>query len=220
MPDDDGRAVGQPHTMSETLVRLLDDESVDAMTYTLACALALSTIELAERDVWDDDARLCTVMRVEDAEDDLLGLSVGQLHLPPLPGETHPIAYIEMLCSIMRDESEIVHMPHADIVAWLFVTEAWMLSTANRDVAKRDQYEAAAAAREMHKHPDRVECRIVVMTDRAGRTYQTITERGGGEPWLLVSGTGQVSEENEAAVLDGRVTKALRRLMDLTPVGS
>jgi hypothetical protein len=200
-----------PHneTMTETLARLAYDDAVDPMSYALACALGVATTDFYLRNEWDEEARLFTVIRRD--EPDGTGLLVEELAMPSLPEDAHPATYIRLVAEVMREHGG--DMPHSDIVAWLFIVEAYMLAGSTERLA---EYERVAGARQLHVHPERAECRVAVMVDRAGRTYQTITERGGGVPWLMMTGT----TDSELDVLGGRITEELRVLMDSTPIAS
>lgn len=197
-------------TMTQTLERLMTDERCDSMTYTLAVTLAIATTELAERGEWDEGARLCSVLRDTDGGAGEIGLRLGQHRLPALNDGEHPIVYVRMMTEVMR--GDLTGLPAVDIVAWVFVVEAWMLQTDSRDKAAVAHAHAVAGARQVHVAPDRIEARVLSMVDRAGRTYQTVTERSSGDSWLAVSGTGDDVD------LSGAIPDALRELMAATPV--
>jgi hypothetical protein len=180
----------------------------DPMTLLLATTTCITTMDLDVANRWDNDPRLCTVTRaVEPEHGHEMLLKVNELDLPPMPDGSHPIEVLQIAAEIMREHSEVVD--DVDLIAWMFVVEAWML-VAGDDV---DELTEVAHARKIHLHPDRMECRIVAMVDRTGRVYQTMTQRGShDEPTMLVSGTDDTSS------LDGAVIDALRTLMDATPV--
>jgi len=192
--------------MQEMLIRLADDDTVDQMTFILAVALAQATVDLDNDEMWNAPPRLCVVFRRLDSADtaDLLVTELGPL---PEASQLSPVLLLAAAADMMQNLGDQV--PKNDIVGWLFVTEAWLLT--GPDPA---QLEKIAQERLGPHDPDATECRVAVLVDRAGRIYQTLTERGSGaEPTMMVSGPGGNSSGG-----DGRILQLLQHLMDVTPV--
>jgi hypothetical protein len=197
-------------SIRETLRHMADDRDVDPMSFLLAMALAVATEDLDEEEMWDSPPRLCVVLRVDSTdESEPVGLRVSELgssQHPRLPRDIDPMVLLRAAAEMFDGVNP--ELPTADIVAWLFVVEAWYLTGEHREELEKVAQERLVAA-----DPDSVECRVAVMVDRTGRIYQTLTQRGGeSEPTMLVTGPGGT------AIADGRVIDALQHLMDVTPL--
>ena len=199
-----------PAGIPMTLARLADDDTVDPMTFELALILGVVTDDLVERDEWDIPDRLCCVARKDMTDDTGVGHALGISEIPYslLPDLGHPAARMERLASGMRRGG---HAPVPfDIVGWLLISEAWMLSGPSEH---EEEYTAAAKAHRISEHPDRVEIRVIAMTDRAGRLYQTITRRDGRDEPLMV-----VDSAVQEISVEGAIPAALVDLMNATPM--
>lgn len=83
-------------------------------------------------------------------------------------------------------------------VGYMLASEVWTLKVDGPGEAER-----AAGKRQIHRHPDRVEARMLVAIDRTGGLHQIVRPRGG---------TPEVFEAED----EGRVPEALRGLLNAT----
>jgi len=68
-----------------------------------------------------------------------------------------------------------------------FRCEAWAVTGAKAGTRREREVTAAARARRLHVHPDRIESRCMYAVDRAGITYSAMQARGESEVKRSVS---------------------------------
>lgn len=97
------------------------------------------------------------------------------------------------------------------IIGLLFMSEAWMVAGPVGPVDDDDDVREAGARGELHKHPDRIEIRLVYGVDRAGYQYAIRQARGHDELSESVQGPG--IDPGPQGHLEGHIPDAMVELL-------
>lgn len=141
-------------------------------------AAALADV-LRERTGWDEPPELCN-----------LRVGAGQCEVRPIPLPTAvwasgpPAEVLRQMAADLKGGPAHVdvlrrHVP-ADLYGCAFRAEAWGVQ-ARTGTPEAAECLAAARARRLASHPDRIEIRTVWAVDRAGISYDAMQERGSDE---------------------------------------
>ena len=167
----------------------------DAVTDALAA-------EITSRTEWDEPPALYT-----------MHLDSGRCRLAmiPLPdmiwASARPPEVLAALAGSLRDGDRMLLRRFAPpgLHGAAFRCEQWKVAT--RDASP--EFEAAARAHQLHKHPDRIEERAIWAVDRAGVTYGVGLERGSADVQKSVS----CPQAGGAPVFTGIIPDALDDLV-------
>jgi hypothetical protein len=167
--------------------------------------ISLITAALRRRTAWGEDPALCHVHFSRDEDG-----GRGTLVRLPVPDAAWAEYLPEEVLSGIAGGFEAAHAltrcePVPTMIAAAFRSKAWLLKHGLPGTAERSEA-AAALSRQVYRHSDRVEARLMYAVDRAGTLYIATKRRGHDQVTVEIAYPGSPVPGGDG------VPAALRRL--------
>jgi hypothetical protein len=167
-----------------------------------------------DKEGWDQPNRL---FRINTHASPLAGMSalmVAEVPWPEAVARSHPIQALKM------DLNAVLALPAKDLgldqfVGLALATEGWMLSARVDDEAAVAEVNAISGRREVHKHPDRIEVRTVMLI-APGTQVQVLRQRGHAPDLVDVAADAGAVPDALRALFAAFVVRRLRVMAGLS----